>query len=414
MTASLRILALNWRCVHHPQAGGAEINLFEQARRWVRDGHQVTVFCGNPGGERALPRAETIDGVEVRRRGGRFTVYIYAALYLIRHGHTFDRILDVANGIPFFTPLFTRMPGSLLIHHVHDRQWFSEFPFVVAVIGRFLEQRVVPLVYRTWPVIAVSSTTRDGLLRMGFKRSRIHIIHNGMIQPDPSSPENTPAKTGRRVVYVGRLKRYKRLDLLVHALAALRHTFPDIHLDIVGDGDARPAIEALIARLGVGSNVTLHGYVDEARKTDMLRAATVFATPSMHEGWGLSVIEANAYGCPAVAYDVPGLRAAIRHGETGWLAADDEGFRHGLSFLLRDTVTRERYATAARAWARRFTWDACASDTLDVLSSAGRDARAGTVPSAGAPRAALYAADAMPTDHPDRRRDTVGMADSAV
>src|SRR6266545_138866 len=319
MSTRLRILAFNWRCVRHPQAGGSEINLFEQARRWVKDGHEVTVVCADPGREYASVRDEITDGIRVVRMGGRFSVYLFAALFVRWNCNQFDCILDVANGIPFFTPLFSRKPSVLLVHHVHGQQWFSEFPYLFATIGWFIERTVAPL--------------RDG----------------------------------NRIAYVGRLKRYKRLDLLVQMVAALRPTFSDIHLDLAGDGDAKAEIEALIDRLGVRDCVTVHGFVDEQTKGNILRSAAVFATPSMHEGWGLSVIEANAYGCPAVAYNVPGLCVAICHNETGLLATDHDSFLNALTMILKDQRTRDRLSVGAQAWAARFSWELCASSTLEVL-----------------------------------------------
>jgi glycosyltransferase involved in cell wall biosynthesis len=168
---------------------------------------------------------------------------------------------------------------------------------------------------------------------------------------------------------VGRIKRYKRLDLLVGAMAALRERFPDVHLDIAGDGDALPTIREMVAEQGLEGCVTVHGRVTEERKAEILRTATVFATPSMHEGWGLAVIEANVWGCPAVAYDVPGLRVAIRDGETGLLAQDDAGFVEALATLLADHAQRDRMAANARSWATTFDWRNTANATLRVMES---------------------------------------------
>ena len=129
----LRILACNWRCIRHPQTGGAEVNLFEQARRWVRDGHSVTVLTADPGRAVVPQRNEVVDGIDVRRRGGRFSVYLATLAFVLRHSREYDVVLDVANGVPFFTPLVSRRPVTLLVHHVHDSQWFSEFPRPVAI-----------------------------------------------------------------------------------------------------------------------------------------------------------------------------------------------------------------------------------------------------------------------------------------
>ncbi len=287
------------------------------------------------------------------------------ALYLLLHGGRFDRVLDVSNGIPFFAPLFCGNPVVLLVHHVHERQWFSEFPSALAAIGWFLESRGVPWLYRDRPVIAVSPTTRDALVSLGLPYSQIQVVYNGM-----ESPGNLPnrERDAHRVAYVGRIKRYKRLDQLVKTIDALRHEFPDVHLDIAGDGDARARLTATVERLHLSEHVTIHGYVDDATKAEILLSASVFATPSMHEGWGLSVIEANAYGCPAVAYRVPGLQVAILDGKTGLLADSDEAFTDAVGTLLRDEVLRQRMSETALQWAQRFDWEACARQTQEILS----------------------------------------------
>lgn len=366
ITSTIRILALNWRCQRHPQAGGSELNLFEQARRWVQDGHQVTVFCSDPGREHAPQRDETVDGIRIIRRGGKFTMYLYAALFLLLRSKTFDRVLDIANGIPFFAPLFCRRPVTLLVHHVHDRQWFAEFPRPVSDLGWALEQRLVPRLYRKKPVIAVSPTTRDALVQTGVRPEQIRVVYNGVDLPELPAAEE-PREP--RIAYVGRLKRYKRLERLVQAVAELRERGSEVWLDIAGDGDARPEIQQVVRDLGLSERITVHGFVTDEEKAEILTRAAVFATPSMHEGWGLSVIEANAYGCPAIAYDVPGLRTSIRHGCTGLLAQDDAEFVRSIANVLDDPQARQSYSAAARKWASEFSWDRCAEETLEVLYS---------------------------------------------
>ncbi len=172
----------------------------------------------------------------------------------------------------------------------------------------------------------------------------------------------------------------------MRAVDELRVEFPDLRLDIAGDGDARADIAALVKELGLQEHVILHGFVDDQTKAALLRSASVFATPSMYEGWGLSVIEANAHGCPAVAYDVPGLRVAVRHGETGLLATDVAGFREALALLLRDHDLRHRLSHNARAWAAGFDWDSCATETLQVLRTSGTTVRSRRARPAARPR----------------------------
>lgn len=361
---SLRILALNWRCLRHPQAGGSEINLFEQARRWAAAGHQVTVVSADPGRDYAPSATELIDGVDVKRMGGRFTVYLFAALFLLLYGRNYDYILDVSNGIPFFSPLFTRTPITLLIHHVHGHQWHTEFPHFVAVIGSLLERRIVPLIYRKRRVITVSPTTEEALIELGFRPLQLHVIFNGV---EPAYDMEDVAPGTHRIAYVGRVKRYKRLDLLIKVVDNLRAEFPNVHLDLAGSGDAVDEIKDLVAALNLHDHVTLHGYVSDYEKARILSHASVFVTPSMHEGWGISVIEANVYGCPAVAYDVPGLAAAIPNNETGLLAQDDGDFQEAIARVMRDPALRQRLSHGAKYWASLFDWDAAANSTLSVM-----------------------------------------------
>ncbi len=363
----LRILALNQRFVGHPEAGGSQRNLLEHVRHWVADGHEVTVITADPGRRHVALRTEIIEGATVHRMGGRLSLFVLAAIYLLRHGKRFDRILDVCDGIPFFTPLLTRTPQVLFVHHVHGPMWFTEFPRLLGLVGWFIEHRVVPLVYRRHTVIAVSSSTRDALTHIGFDHRDVRIVHSG-IEP-PTDVDNL--LSGSRIAYVGRLKRYKRVDHLVRAMPTLRASFPALHLDIVGDGDAKPDIEALVEQLRLGDCVTIYGYVDEETKARVLRSATVFGMPSEVEGWALSVLEANTYGCPAVAYDVAGLCVSIKHDETGLLvgAGDEEAYRTALASVLADPTLRARLSQGALEWAATFDWRTTADETLQVLNS---------------------------------------------
>lgn len=374
----MKILALNWRCLRHPQAGGGEVNLFEQAVHWVRAGHEVTVLCADPGRERAPEKTEWLDGIRVLRMGGKFSVYAQAAWYLLTKGPEYDCILDVSNGVPFFSPLFTRVPSALFVHHVHGRQWFTEFPAPVAAFGNVLERLVVPALYRRREVITVSSTTRDDLVRLGFDAARLSVVPNGV---SLAVPDRVPEPlAGPRVLYLGRLKRYKRVDHIVRAVADLLPAYPDLKLDIAGDGDARGELEALVASLGLQAQVTFYGFVDDATKVQLLRSATVFANASVHEGWGISVVEANACGCPAVAYNVPGLSAAIQHGKTGLLAETGAEFTRALDTFLGNPERRAQAAAAAERWAAGFKWEESAKASLAVL---------GQVAERGVPRAAV-------------------------
>nr|BFE86837.1 hypothetical protein GCM10020093_094380 [Planobispora longispora] len=105
--------------------------------------------------------------------------------------------------------------------------------------------------------------------------------------------------------------------------------------------------------------VTMHGFLSEEEKVQVLGGAQLHVTASEFEGWGLTVIEAAALGVPTVAYDVAGLRDSVRDGETGWLVREGETLEDVVDRalkLLSDPVRREEIAHECRQWAGRFTW----------------------------------------------------------
>ncbi len=377
MTKSLNILVLNHRCLRHPEAGGAEVSLFEQARRWVADGHRVTVFCEDPGRDYAPEGNEVFEGITIKRKGNAYTLYLFVVFYLLLNGAKHDVVLDVWNGIPFLSSWLTRTPHVLLVNHVCGSQWRAEFPFPLSYIGLFLEQYVVRHLYPHCPVVTISPTTRDELTHLGFQTERIEIVYCGVeVAGDAHVAQFNAAS--QRIVYVGRVKRYKRVHHLVELFAQVKRVCPDAYLEIAGTGDALNEVRATVAALHLEDSVTLHGYISENTKAQLLTSATVFATPSLVEGWGLCVIEANAFGCPSVAYNVPGLSNSIQHNETGILAADDTEFVDALTSILQDTQLREALSQKASVWARRFTWDEAAAGTLEQLAIAAKSTRLDT------------------------------------
>src|SRR5262249_35372418 len=132
------------------------------------------------------------------------------------------------------------------------------------------------------------------------------------------------------------------------------------------------AVRTRIAALGLGDRVELRGFVDDDEKVRLLCTAHVLATASEKEGWGLTVLEAAACGTPAVASDAPGLRDAIRDGETGLLvrSGDVGALAAALRRVLEDAELRETLGRAAVAWAARFEWEAVTDDIAQVIEAA--------------------------------------------
>ena len=176
-------------------------------------------------------------------------------------------------------------------------------------------------------------------MALGVPGERIHVAYLGVEAHQFHRGERADAPT---LLYLGRLKRYKRIEHVLDVLESV----PGATLDIAGDGDHRATLEAEIAQRGLGDRVRLHGFVDEERKAELYGRAWVSLTASSAEGWCLTVMEAAACGTPSAALAVGGLPESIVDGETGVLADDPAE----LAARVRGLVERPR---AARTPGRR-------------------------------------------------------------
>jgi glycosyltransferase involved in cell wall biosynthesis len=361
----LRILIINWRDVMHPQAGGAERYMHEIGLRWVENGIDVGWLCQRFAGSK---RDEILDGIRVRRFGRRFTLYPLAMLYYItRLSGRYDVIVDCENGIPFFTPLFARIPSTLLVHHVHSEIFRTETKPPLRWLGLWLEGRLMPTVYRENQVVAVSESTRDELVAIGFRPDRIAIVHNGVASPPPIRPRPSPHPS---ILYVGRLTPQKCVDVILKAMPEVLRNFPDARLDIVGQGPDRTRLERLAWSLRLSPYVRFHGFLPGSDRDELAARAWVAVCPSALEGWGVSCVEASARRLPVVASDVSGIRDSVRNGETGVLVphGDVAAFAHVLTELFDDPIQRSVMGEAGWHWAALHTWDRSASELLAVIT----------------------------------------------
>ena len=365
----MKILVLNWLDRENPQSGGAEVHLHEIFRRLVEWGHSVTLLCSAwPGCERRA----TLDGIDVHRVGGRYTLSLAAPVYFRRRLRTegFDVVVEDLNKVPFFAPLWgVGAPVALIVHHLFGATAFQEASLPVAAATWLLE-RPVPRVFRSVPTVAVSDSTVEDLVRRGLPRSRIEIIHNGVdlevlspLPPEERFPEAT-------LLFLGRLKRYKRVDLLLEAVAALVRRGISCRLLVAGRGDDQPRLEALRKSLNISEHVDFLGFISDAEKRDLLQKSWIHLFTSANEGWGISNLEAAACGTPTIASDVPGLRDSVVDGQTGFLVphGDVETLSRRIEDLLGDDEKRKRLGVGARSFAEGFGWDASARAMEAFLS----------------------------------------------
>jgi glycosyltransferase involved in cell wall biosynthesis/O-antigen/teichoic acid export membrane protein len=355
----LRILVLNWRDVANPDAGGAEVATHEVAKRWVAWGHDVTLLTSKFRGARG---SEVLDGVQIRRlgnlRNGSFHLLVQRELARVRG---FDAIVDEINTAPFLTPLWRRRLPRIVafIHQLADDVLDAELPRPLAAVGRWLEPRALRL-YRHVPVVTVSDSTKEDLHRIGL--DHVSVIPDGRDEPPPL--EGITKEQKPTLLFVGRLARNKRPDHAVEAFCHLRRVVPDAQLWIVGQG---PMERELAGTLAEGAEML--GFLPRNELYERMARAHCLLVPSVREGWGLVVIEANSVGTPAVAYDVPGLRDSIRDDFTGRLASpgDPKELARKALDVLADPRRYREMSRHATEWAELFSWDETARRLMQVV-----------------------------------------------
>jgi glycosyltransferase involved in cell wall biosynthesis len=361
----------NWRDSAHPRSGGAEVYCEQLARQLAFLGADVTFLTSRPPG--AAPREHTDFG-EIIRLGRTFTTYPLVLAWLAWHHRNIDGVIDSENGIPYFSPLVVgrSIPVILLVHHVHQDQFSIYFPPVLSSIARWLERRGTAWVYGRRPICAVSPSTRAAIRRSLAVRGRVFVAPNGVRLPDLSRRSRVDRSVAPRIVCVGRLVRHKRVDVLVRLIPRLCEDFPNLTVDIVGEGPERPGLEKLSQELGLETVVHFHGRVDDDSRDRIVKSAWLSVTPSAGEGWALSVMEAAVLGVPSVAMSVPGLQDSIRHRTTGWLCDAEECLALTVARaleILRDPEEAAQWSLRCQEWAVRFSWERAASLIHSVMSS---------------------------------------------
>ena len=293
--------------------------------------------------------------------GGRGTVFP-RAIWKVRRGLVPDAdvVLEVINGITFLTPLWLRLPRVALIHHVHREHYAQELGLLGKVAAFLLETAPLRWLYGGSRFQTLSHAEAEKIAAHGIPLEAIDVNYIG-VELDAFSPgKRAPEPT---LLYLGRLKKYKRIELLLEML----ETVPDAVLEIAGEGDHRPDLEAEIERRGLGDRVRMHGHVSEERKVELLQRAWVNLTASSAEGWCLTVMEAGACATPTAALAVGGLPESIDDGSTGALARDADELGEKVRAIIADPAERDRLGRAALERARTFTWDAAAQRSIDAL-----------------------------------------------
>ncbi len=361
------ILFLNWQDIKHPLGGGAEVYNQEILKRIVKKGHSVTLLCSRFEG---LPREEIVDGIRIVRTGSRslFNYSVPSAYRRLHAENKFDIVIDAINKIPLFSPLYVKKtPVICLVHHIFKTAIFREVLFPIALYV-YLCEKLIRFIYRNVPFVVISESTKADIIRSGIRKELISIVAC-CVDHCLYKTSNDPKSDVPLIGYLGRIKRYKSVDHLIDAFAMVRETVPEARIVIVGDGDNLPDLQRRVSSYDLENAVQFTGFVGEDEKVRILQKCHVVVNPSVKEGWGLTVIEANACGTTTVAADVPGLHDSVLDGKTGILYpyGDRKRLAEAIIKILIDIPLRKSLTKNALEWAHKFNWDDTADALLDLI-----------------------------------------------
>jgi len=357
-----RIHVFAFRDRDDPHAGGSEEHATQVCSHFAAAGLEVTLHTGRvPGAPAEVER----NGFRVVRRGGRVGVFATSVLdqRLGRLGPT-DGIIEIFHGVPFFAPLWTRIPQVGLVHHVHLGTWDDLLPGWPGKVGELIERHAVPAVYRRRALVTAAPSARDEIVEhYGADPARITVAPHGIA--DRFSPGGARS-AAPLVVAVTRLMPQKGVEELVHALVRVKAAVPDTEATIVGDGPHRDRFVEVARSLGADW-IRWAGRVSDEELVGWYRRAWVVASASRREGFGLTLTEAAACGTPTVATRIPGHVDAVDEGRSGLLADTTEDLADGIVAVLTDAALRARLEQGALEHATRFRWEEAAATLLGAL-----------------------------------------------
>lgn len=367
----MNILILNWKDTKHPNVGGAEIIVYELAKRLVQDGHSVTWFCRNF--IFAKPEEE-IDGIKIVRRGNLLTMYLYAPLYYWSLKVKPDIVIDMSNTVYWQTPLWAfKSKRIAYLNQLAQEVFDYEFPKIISFFGK-IGERLQYLTYKHTPFVSYSNSTKDDLISMGIPSKNISVFPLGI-----DHKRYYPGIKSKKPFFlcVSRLVKMKRTDLVIRAMRIVVDKYPESKLYIAGSGYDRKRLELLRNYLDLENNVM---FQDENiwffeknvkdQKVKLMQNSWALIFPSVKEGWGMTVTECAACGTPTIATNVTGLKDSVINGKTGILVSKNptsDELAKEMIRIIEDPILRSKLEKSAISNAIKMTWETSFNKFMKIL-----------------------------------------------
>ncbi len=262
--------------------------------------------------------------------------------------------------------LLFRRPNAPTVITAHHTYW-QQYHYITSqrwkAVLYWLEKRSYAFADR---IICVSQDTKSILVNhYQVNEKIITVIPNG-VTTDAPGIHHSDRKSGKHLLFVGRIDRRKGVDFLIEAFRIIAKQDPDIILHVAGDGKDRRMLERNCREDGL--RVVFHGRVSDAELEKLYEDTCIQVVPSIFEGFGIVVLEAMARRIPVIATNVDGIRCIIDNGVNGILVnyGDRQAMAERILSLLSNPEKAYQLAQHAASDLDKFRWDHIYQDTVRV------------------------------------------------
>ena len=379
----------------HLYFGGVEKRIIETAKR-LQNQADITVYSGTKAGfkepaiidgvsfvpcystDRIFPLDNWFFNRSIAKKAGAIDADVYEAHAVSGYG-----LLKALNNQGIKKPFVHTIHGVLADEYEQARE--NRYQSFRGRIANYFMHRLAKLEEETAKnatlIVTISQYSLEKIKQFyNVDEAKVRIVPNG-VDPEKFKPFEDQAAVKRQfglgnepcVLFVGSLIPRKGLPFLVEAAKKIVKEYKETKFIIVGEGPLRNQLLRKLEAANLSGNFTFLGNVKEDMLPAVYNCADVFALPSIQEGQGIVLLEAQASAKPVVAFDVGGVNEAVRNGETGLLVkrGSTDKLADAIMKLLSDKALREKMGANGRRFvAENFTWDICAQKMLNVYHEA--------------------------------------------
>ncbi len=358
------------------RSGGAEVYIFELVKRiTLKTNIDVTILTSNKDIEYVKQQEQKLRIESISQ--DLFMFPLFLLLIIRRRIREADIVVENISKFPLIVPAIisriAKRPFIAIVHHIHGNTLFMELPTVLAILLFFYEY-ISLFIYALLrvPVITVSKTSEAELRKLGFRN--IYVVHPGLTRL-AGNDDNTLRKSMRPLlVYVNRVRKYKRLDHFVKACKYVIEKVPDAVCLIVGKGDEKlgASLKRLASRLGIDKQVKIFvSNVSDNLRYKILGKAWLGVFTSAKEGFGIGVIETLSQRVPVVAYDIPAMRELLAGCYSGVLVknGDIKDLAEQCIKILKNTEALLSMSREARRFVKIYNYDVSSIKFLNAIAT---------------------------------------------